>query len=342
MRAKRTSRTILRIAYDRVVRRLALLVLTACGNPTGLTIEVLVEPGTRVELYAGEYCGEDCPGAVSPPNLTLKRITNAYLTFEGEVAPEVANADGVAGFRIVSDYDTHLGTILIVATKGDGTIWTSSFYDVEIRAGDGMRWRVDNLVKTEPLIDVLGQAPPAGARRIKIWNEPGATTPGCVLVEDWTAGVEPFRDLLVPNYDTDCDALMTECAPWTFHATLAPPTIETSNCVVGDLTTGTCHLAGPQCSEVGQQGDHCMELTEEYCVPSALCACQNLTDPNMCLASTIDVGLRDAVEPMPHLKCVIELDDGGQACSSEPSSPMAASICRTAAPSAPRFAWPPS
>ena len=305
------------------MRRLALLpivALVACNNAEpGLLLDVFVEPGTTVELYAAKYC-DGCPRGVKPPALTAMPISEAYLSFDGQAQPQTADASGLVRFRVATSYDTYLGIILVVATKPDGTQWTFVNYNVEIKEGASTRWEIRDFVQTYGLIDTVGTVPVDGTRRMLIWNRPGATTQACVLFEEWYSEssngqttINVDRDLVVPEDNMDCDALMTadECDPWTFNAILGPPKIETADCLLPiSSIDGICRIGGPQCSETGGTVNECASLPEDYCLPQGLCGCAGMADLSGCLMAKFDLLQTD----MPHALCEIHVDTDGTMC----------------------------
>lgn len=330
VRAVRTSRTILRIAYDRAVRGLVLttIVAIAACAPSGLTIEVVgLEEGTVVELYAGQYCN-DCPRGVHPPGLLPTPIFEAYVTFEREAQPQtVPPGTDVIGFRVATEHDTWLGIILIVARNPDGSVrGTFVKHHVAIDKETSERWQVTEFVPTGELTDfnTVG-AFPDGTRRMKYWNRRPANAPGCILYEEWNARttstnqtvVEVKRELIVPEFDTDCDGEMeNECAPWEYQAPVGPPNIETADCVSKNTLDGVCRIQGPPCSETSVlPPSDCVPLPEDYCLPSQLCNCTPTIDP-ACFERVFAESLMPGGVPMSHLDCTIQIDAEGRRCDS--------------------------
>jgi hypothetical protein len=324
VRATRTSRTILRIAYDRWVRNLRAVgvcaVLSACA-PDGLTLEVTVESDTeRVEVFVGRNCGSECPSEVIVPDIGTRSVSNAYLMKDARpwTTDRADFSDGKAGFRLEVSQDEYLGIVVIVGYNAQGQVTGSrTFHDVEVPAGEAKHWEV-TLAATAPLGPTVSTQPP-GTETIKMWQGPSKTLAACVFMEHWDDSSQPVRDLIVPYDDTDCDEIAetAECAPWTANASGAPPSIDDASCVTFKTSGGSnlCVIGGPQCFENGGTGENCVPLAEDYCAPSKLCLCADSTTPLDCLRGAIADG--SATSAVPYVKCAIPLDDSGVPCNGQ-------------------------
>jgi hypothetical protein len=323
VRATRTSRTIQRIAYDRWVRALGVLLLVAACSPNGLTVEVVIDDPAivKVELFAGRDCDPDCPRGTVAPGLPPLRVDNAYVV--DDPAPFVTKqtdfSDGVAGFRIESTQDATLAILVAVGYDAQNQIrWSWSRHGVEIPDADSERWQVylDPTTAIGPTLDPQ----PAGTHRVATWPDP-AGHPSCLLLEYWNTSATTTRDLLGPANDTDCDgiAAANECAPWIPNAAGAPPTLDTANCVTPDLhigTTSVCTIAGPQCTEnPALPSVKCAAIDPPYCTPTALCTCAGRIDEQACITQLIAQGTNTA-DAMPFVTCVLFVDPSGNRCDS--------------------------
>ena len=325
VRARRTSRKIQRIAYDRWVRGLAILAaVAACGTPDGLTIEVIVDDPsiTSVELWLGDHCRSDCPRGVVPPDLTPMPVTQAYTVIDRVpwIVTKDKFEDGYAGFVIESPVDATLPILFIAAYADNQIKWSATFYNVDVPDHDTKHWRV-HLLPTTPV--ETAPAPP-NTERVKHWNRPDR--PACLLVEHWSDRVDPIRDLLGPADDPDCDLAIddADCAPWTANAVGFPPTLETANCVLSETQgTGTrCVIAGPECTQGLQNpGGGCFPLPEPYCTPGSFCQCAGSLDPTLdCLKRHIADGTN--VGSLPYAKCVIRIKEDGSSCDGSTPIPL--------------------
>lgn len=320
MRATRTSRTIQRIAYDRWVRALGLLLLVAACGPSGLTIEVVVDDPAivKVELYAGRDCGSECPRVTAPPGLAPMSVDDAFVI--DDPRPFIVEArdfsGGVAGFRIETGQDTSLAILVAVGYDAQGDIrWSWSRRYVEIPSGDAQHWEI-HLAPTTA-ITPLATPQAEGTERAAQWPNPSGG-PACLLLEHWDHNFIPTRDLLGPVDDRDCDGVaeLLECAPWIPNAYGAAPSLEATSCVTPKLlSTGAnvCMLGGPQCTEdpLLPRSD-CVPVDPSYCTPSSLCQCKDSPDVRACLAGRI--AMDTAARQMPFVSCVIHVDDSGNQC----------------------------
>ena len=320
----RTSRTIQRIAYDRDVRGFWLLVLAAACTPSGLTIEVVIDDPNikKVELFAGDPCHPDCPRGTVPPGLPPMAVDDAFIVIDPKpfTVPESEFSDGVAGFRIESATDAQLAILVIVAYDASDQIrWSWSKHWVDIPNGDGERWRV-HLTETQP-IAAVASAQPAGTERIKDWRD-ARGHPSCLLLEHWSHEPTPYRELLGPKDDPDCDgvAFASECAPWIPNAVGAPPPVEEASCILFGPHNGggsVCQLGGPECSENSDlPTDTCVALASPYCAPALLCQCEQRLDYEACMREVVQAAT--ANNTLPFMKCVIAVNDNFERCDSAP------------------------
>jgi hypothetical protein len=288
-----------------------------------LTLDVAIDdPGIKsVELFIGQHCGDDCPRATTPPGLASMTIDDAYIVKDPTPfrAVDTEFTDGVAGFRIETDSDTTLDVLVVVGYDAQGVIkWSRTFGGVPVSHSDTSRWRIE-LEPTTPITPTF-QAQPAGTERIARWAQPTASTPACLLIEHWSDAPTPNRDLVVPDADHDCDgvAVANECAPWIPNAIGTTPTIDAANCVTHMTDPGgtstICVLGGPECTEdPSMTREACVQVTENYCTPSALCQCLGVADQASCLRSVVTNGT-NGTAAMPFLKCVIAVDASGNRC----------------------------
>ncbi len=319
MRATRTSRTILRIAYDRWVRGLGLLVVAAACNPPGLTLDVVIDDPniSKVELFAGEHCGDDCPHGTIAPGLPAMAVDAGFIVFDPEpfTADKADFHDGVAGFRLESSQDAVLGILVAIAYDAQNEVVASAtFHDVAIPTSEPAHWRVE-LTPTTVIGPMLAPQP-AGTERIKQWHD-ATGLPACMLLEHWT-GSGAIRELVVPDGDHDCDgvAAANECAPWVPDATGLAPTLGAAACVtqVSALGSSICMVGGPQCSETATgPRDQCVALDKAYCAPTAICQCAGNANAAACIKQLVVQNTTD-MPTMPAMKCVIHVDADGNRC----------------------------
>jgi hypothetical protein len=285
-----------------------------------LTIDVVIhDPNIkRVELFAGERCATDCPVSTVAPGLPPLRVDHAFVVIDPKpfTVADSDFSDGVAGFRLESSVDVELPILVIVAYDAQDELrWSWSRRGVAIPDADAERWEIhlDDTAVIAPLVDTQ----PAGTERHKLWPAPNGL-PSCLLLEHWGhSSVE--RELLGPHDDPDCDgvAAAIECAPWIPNAVATAPPVEETTCVLPrQLADGVsvCVLGGPQCSESpGQPSDACVAANETYCTPQLLCLCSGMPNVRDCLRARIADGMGNAT--MPHVKCVIPINDAGAACA---------------------------
>lgn len=324
MRARRTSRTILRIAYDRCVRGLGLLLVAAACNPPGLTLEIVVDDPSisKVEIFAGSTCEDDCPLGTIAPGLPALPVDAGFIVYDPAPFTAVASDfdGGVAGFRIETAHDTVLGILVVVAYNGqDEVVASSTFHDVAVPTNEPARWRVE-LTPTTVIGPALDRQP-AGTERIKQWRD-ATGLPACMLLEHWSDSAVPVRELVAPDGDHDCDgvAAANECAPWVPNASGLEPRLANASCVtqVSDLGASICMIGGPQCTEssTAPQGQ-CVALEDPYCVPSSLCTCSGDANTTACVKQLVIQGTSD-MNTLPAMKCEIHVDAAGERCDSGP------------------------
>lgn len=303
-----------------MLRRLGILALVAACNPPGLTLEVVVSDPeiAKVELFAGDGCGGDCPRGTKPPDLAPLPVDAAFVVTDPQPFVVVAQdfADGVAGFRIETAADTSLPILVAVAYDAQDQVrWSATFHDVAIPHDDSAHWRVE---MTPTAAITAPYAPqPAGTERLKLWREPSMQRPACLLLEHWSDG-GATRELIGPIDDPDCDEVdaVNECAPWIPNAMGALPTLDTANCLVPQQQASgasVCMLGGPQCNEVSPQSDSCVPLEQPYCTPFGLCACAGDSNPIDCVTQAF-VDATTNQKPMPHLECRILVDQDRNRC----------------------------
>jgi hypothetical protein len=316
----RTSRTIQRIAYDRWVRSLGLILLIGACAPSGLTIEVVVDDPAlvKVELYAGASCGSECPRVTVPPGLPPMGVDDAFVVADPKpfIVERKDFADGVAGFRLESPTGTTLDILAAVGYDAQGQIKASwSRQHVEIPDGDAAHWRI--LLEPTTAIGTLATPQPDGTVRAAQWTNPSGG-PACLLLERWGSNFVPTRELLGPENDRDCDGVneLIECAPWIPNAIGAAPTLDEARCVTPSLLSNgatVCMLGGPECTENPTlPHEQCVPTDPAYCAPQVLCACKGSLEPAMCIRDQLMTGVSTGV--MPHVKCVVHVDASGARC----------------------------
>lgn len=299
------------------MRRLGLLLAFAACNPSGLTLEVVIDdPGIeKVELFVGEYCSGDCPRGTVPPQLPAMAVDAAFVVADQVPWTETDFTDGVAGFRLESPHDTSLDIVVVLAYDAQDQIrWSASFHDVPVPSNDAAHWRVT----LSPTTPIAATPATAGSERIARWQQPSKRLPSCLLLEHWSSSAEPARELVVPDADRDCDEVpaASECAPWIPNANGAWPTVAEASCLLTASVGGTssvCVLGGPECNENGTQRDACVPVAGPHCMSTTLCACAGTNDFEACVMTKISEGINNST--MPYLECVIQLDTDGTSCT---------------------------
>jgi hypothetical protein len=303
-----------------MLRWLGILALVAACNPAGLTLEVAVSDPeiVKVELFAGDGCGSDCPRGTKPPELAPIPIDAAYVVTDPQ--PFVVTAkdfeDGVAGFRIETTEDTSLPILVAVGYDAQGEVrWSATFHDVAIPHEDSAHWRIE---MTPTAAITAPYAPqPAGTERVKVWREQSMGRPACLLLEHWS-DQGATRELVGPVDDPDCDEVdaQNECAPWIPNAMGALPTLDTANCLVSQQQPSgsqVCMIGGPQCNETAPQTASCVPLEEPYCTPLSLCECAADNNTLDCVTNKI-IDATTNGGSMPHLACKIMIDEDRNRC----------------------------
>jgi hypothetical protein len=301
---------------------LGLILFVAACNPSGLTLEVVIDDPAmvRVELYAGADCGSDCPRYTTPPGLLPMSVEDAYIVEDPRpfVVEQKDFSDGVAGFRIETTNDSQLPILVAIGYNAANEIrWSWTGHWVDIPNGDSAHWKI-HLTPTTAITSVTPPQAP-GTERAAQWQNPSGG-PACLLLEHWGSNFVPTRELLGPAADRDCDGVSEtrECAPWIPNALATRPPVEQTSCVTPDAHlngTSVCMLGGPECSETLATSRDCVAVDPYYCTPSSMCKCAGQVDEVRCFRQAIVDGT-NGLDPMPYVKCAIHVDGSGNQCDS--------------------------
>lgn len=287
----------------------ACLVIACSDGRTGLLLEVRAAAPTihEVELWVGQACEGDCPGAITPPNSA--KLEAGLFVMHDERRLGGTFEHGRIRFLIASEHDTIVSVLAAVGYGEDGQpVATAMLFDVPIAAGDRDHRSV-TLAPAEPLVAVGrdGPPPPDGARRVAHWRTSDPDLPSCVVLEAWTGG-DAKRIALGPSADTDCDEVAApECAPWAYQGVGSPGGDDAKACTRPISGERACMLGATTCSDLA--GTTCGVAPETFCLAPTLCACPAWDEA--CVTMELDANAAESVA----VKCAVFFTEEGDACT---------------------------
>lgn len=269
---------------------LPLLVLAGCWNDApGLHLEVRVG-GTgaeRVELYLATRQCTTCEEGLKPQGVGEKLLGPVWF-LDGDTQVKTPNTSvTVSGGKAVFDLlppgvkDVDIAFIVAVGYGADDkVVGVAKLSGVTIPHGKAKFWKVG-------LDDALDHASsdeklPTG-NRVWVWRRDGAQSAelaACVGLEV-SDGAKLTRTWFVPEDDTDCDGLASECDFYNYKAA-GTAELKDADCVKVNMTDpalppDTCLVGGPAC--VDGAGDvPCGTVLPYYCAPSSMCANMSCRD----------------------------------------------------------------
>ena len=304
---------------------IALLVLiAACGSDTpGMRLEILAgdTSAVRIELYIATRACNGCDGKLSPKGVTERLAGDVWLLDGSATTGTPSTSAALDGGRYIynlqtpaSGKDVDAAYIVVVGYDGAGkAVAFAELKSMKIRH-DAAEWYRVTLgpVADQPSSD---DSKPAGDR-IYVWRRPDAAAAACVGVEHADAsGVE--RIWLVPEDDTDCDAIDVECDEYAYAA-MGTAHIDDADCIsdltkLANTTASTCLLGGPACIDGRGTDLVCGPVFPHYCLPDAVCAIPGCrTDFAACV--------RDGAF-VPRIKCDVPYNaQTGARCAGSPSA----------------------
>lgn len=305
---------------------IALLVLiAACGSDTpGMRLEILAGDTTaaRIELYIATRACNGCSGNLSPKGVTGKLAGNVWLLDGNAMTGTPNTAATLEGGSYTYNLqapdtgkDVQVAYIVVVGYDAAGkAVGFAELKNMMIYAGSAEWYRVTLGPVTEQASS--DNTAPAGDR-IHVWRRSDTALAACVGVEHADAsGVQ--RIWLVPEDDTDCDAIDLECDEYA-HAAMGTAHIDDASCItdqtkIANAATSTCLLGGPACIDGRGNDLTCGPVFPHYCLPDAVCAIPGCrTDFGNCVRDGVNV---------PRIKCDIPSNSqtGGRCNGGDPSA----------------------
>ncbi|MGE0870248.1 MAG: hypothetical protein AB7P03_16910 [Kofleriaceae bacterium] len=290
-----------------------LVLLAACSDPNGWTIEIAAPGAATVELFLGE---RDCVTSfgspctyIRPPELSQRKFGEGHF-LDTDVLQPVPVEGGTAVIRLESPSgdDTLLHRVVIIGFDGSHTPVGALAIDqaVLVPADEPLYWKL--ALDPWAQIEDSYPTPPEPGDRFRVWRRADDQLAACVLVERWN-GSEGEYDFLVPESDTDCDDVVTECDAFTYLSSSTFGDRGRANCVTIEPITQACRLAGPVCSEtMPAQLDTCTPTQLPYCFSDRFCtSCLPGAVYPDCMADALATFTDDDA----HVTCNYVADDNG-------------------------------
>ncbi|MGE0548071.1 MAG: hypothetical protein AB7O24_06680 [Kofleriaceae bacterium] len=263
---------------------IGLLLLAGCSDPNGWTIEIAAPGATSVEVFLGE---RDCVTSfgspctyITPPEFTQRKFGVGHF-LDADVVQAAPIDDGVAAIRFEArdGVDTLIHRVVIIGFDANHTPVGAIAIDREVMvpANEPLLWKVT--LDPWAQIEDSYETPPEPGDRFRVWRRAGDQLAACVLVERWS-GSEGEYDFLVPEADTDCDDVASECDAFTHLSNSTFGDRARADCVAIEPISQACRLAGPVCSET-------MDLPVDSCVPTQTSYCFSDRFCGKCLPGSI-------------------------------------------------------
>jgi hypothetical protein len=269
---------------------LPLVLLVGCWNDEpGLHLEVRAGTtgATRIELYLATRPCVGCADQLKPQGVRNKLPGPVWLLDGTTTAKTLNTVYDLTRGKVVIDLlppgDKDVDVEYVVAVgydAADTVVGIAKLKGVTIPHGRAKFWKVT-------LDDAADQASskavqPVG-NRVWVWRRSGtvaADLAACVGIEV-SDGETIERTWLVPEDDTDCDGVESECDFYSYKAT-GNSELADANCVKENTTettigANTCLVGGPACVDGGGNAA-CGAVLPYYCAPTSVCAnplCRN-------------------------------------------------------------------